>query len=370
MICTLFPKKRDFGKLRMSLLVYLIKKITILISVLLITLLLTIILLGSTIDKIMTDNIRVQVINSLSSSLSENQKLNNFENMSQRQSFIDQQIKIQIKSLGLDEPWFSPKKIVNSLYQILTLNLGNSRFFTTYEGSSSINDLILEKLPNTVLLFTSSSLAVIALGVIVGSYLARKSGKVTDKLIAGMASLSMSMPPWWFSMIMIVIFSFFLQIFPARSTPVLPPNSPGYVTDLLYHMALPFITIVLIGFSSSIYYVKYVVLRVIDEDFIKSLGVIGIPSRKILLKHALKNAGPQLTTMLGIGITATLGGSILIEEIFDWPGMGNLFYNAIIQNDSPLIIGLVYFFTLLYLLTRLILDLTMSLIDPRIKTEE
>lgn len=354
----------------MSFIIYFIKKITILISVLLITLLLTIVLLGSTIDKIMADNIRIQVINSLSNSLSDSQKLSQFENSSQRQSYIDQQIHVQAQSLGLDEPWFSPKKIMSSMYQILTLNLGNSRFFTTYDGSSSINDLILEKLPNTILLFTTSSLAVVGLGILIGSYLAKKSGKVTDKLIAGMASLSMSMPPWWFSMIMIVFFSFFLQIFPARSTPVIPPDSPDYLKDLLYHMALPFITIVLIGFSSSIYYVKYVILRVIDEDYIRSLGIVGIPSRKILFKHALKNAGPQLTTMLGIGITATLGGSILIEEIFDWPGMGNLFYNAIIQNDSPLIIGLVYFFTLLYLVTRLVLDLTMSLIDPRIKTEE
>jgi peptide/nickel transport system permease protein len=125
---------------------------------------------------------------------------------------------------------------------------------------------------------------------------------------------------------------------------------------------------VIIGFASSVYYVKYIILRIIDEDYIKTLGIIGLPSRKILLKHALKNAGPQLTTMLGLGLTATLGGSILIEEIFDWPGMGNLFYKAIIQNDSPLIIGLVYFFTLLYLLTRLVLDLTLSFLDPRIRT--
>ena len=74
--------------------------------------------------------------------------------------------------------------------------------------------------------------------------------------------------------------------------------------------------------------------------------------------------------MLGVGLISTLGGSILIEEIFDWPGMGNLFYNAILQNDSPLIIGLVYFFTLLYLVTRFVLDLALSVLDPRIRTED
>jgi peptide/nickel transport system permease protein len=217
-------------------------------------------------------------------------------------------------------------------------------------------------------LFTTSSITVIAIGIVLGSYLAKREGKISDKLVAGLASASLSVPPWWFSMIMIVLFSYFLQIFPARSTPLIAPGTPGYFVDLLYHMTLPFITLVIIGFASSVYYTKYIVLRIIEEDYIKTLGIIGLPSRKILLKHALKNASPQLMTMLGLGLTATLGGSILIEEIFDWPGMGNLFYNAIIQNDSPLIIGLVYFFTLLYLLTRLVLDLTLSFLDPRIRT--
>jgi peptide/nickel transport system permease protein len=339
-----------------------------LISVLIITLLITIFLLGSTIDKIMIDNIRLQVTNSVFDSLAENQRLNQLQDPQERQSIIDKQVSIQIKSLGLDEPWYSPKKIINSLIQIMTLNLGNSRFFTTYDGSSSVNELIIEKVPNTILLFTTSSITVVAIGVVIGSYLAKREGKISDRVVAGLASVSQSVPPWWFSMIMIVLFSFLLQIFPARSTPLISPDTPGYFIDLLYHMTLPFITMVILGFASSVYYVKYIVLRIVDEDYIKALGIIGLPSRKILLRHALKNAGPQLTTMLGLGLTATLGGSILIEEIFDWPGMGNLFYNAVIQNDSPLIIGLVYFFTLLYLLTRLVLDLTLSILDPRIRT--
>ena len=116
----------------MTILIYIAKKIIVLVIVLIVTLLVTIFLLGSTIDKIMIDNIRLQVVNSYINSLSENQRLNQFDNISQRQEFIDQQTEIQIKSLGLDEPWYSPKKILNTLYQILILNLGNSRFFTTH----------------------------------------------------------------------------------------------------------------------------------------------------------------------------------------------------------------------------------------------
>lgn len=347
---------------------FFLKKLIILFLVLVFTLLLTIFLLGSTIDKIMLDSIRISVINSVS--MPDNLKLHQFKNENDRQMFIDTQIKIQSHSLGLDEPWYSPKKIYNSVTRVLFLDLGNSRFFTTFSGSSSVNDLILEKMPNTILLFTSSSVTVIVIGLLLGAYLGNKEGKMGDKVISGMASVSSGIPEWWFSMIMIVCFSFFLHIFPPRATPLITPDSPGYFTDLLYHMALPFITIVTIGFSSFVYYVKYIIMRILDEDYIKALKVMGIPQKSILYKHALKNASPQLATMLGLGLISSLGGSILVEKIFDWPGMGNLFYDAVIQNDSPLIIGLVYFFTLIYLVTRLILDLCLSFFDPRIKTGE
>lgn len=333
-----------------------------------ITLLLTIFLLGSAFDKMMINSIRLQISDSLSNN-GGNPSLHQFKNFNEREKFIEQQIKIQIKSMGLDEPWYSPKKLFNNIFKIVTLDLGNSRFFTTYGGSSSVNDLILEKLPYTILLFTSSTIAVVIIGLYFGSYLASREGKTADKFISGLASISQGVPVWWFSMIMLVIFSFFLHVFPSRSTPLISPSDPGYILDLLYRMALPFISMVIIGFAAFAYYVKYIIARILDEDYIKTLKIMGIPQKSILYRHALKNAAPQLATMVGLGITASLTGSILIEQIFDWPGMGNLFYNAIVLNDSPLIIGLTYFFTLIYLLTRLILDICFSYFDPRIKSE-
>ncbi|MBA3750398.1 MAG: ABC transporter permease, partial [Nitrosopumilus sp.] len=273
---------------------------------------LTIFLLGSTIDKIIMDQIRLQAINSLSSAASENPKLQQFKNSQERQQYIDQQIQLQSKSLGLDEPWYSPKKIFNGIYKIIILDLGDSRLFTTYYGSSSVNDLILEKMPNTILLFTSSTITIMIIGLFLGAYLASKRGNTSDKFISGLAATSRGVPDWWFSMIMIVLFSFFLHIFPSRATPSIPPTDPGYIFDLLYHMMLPFITIVIIGFAPFVYYVKYIILRILDEDFIRTLKIMGIPQKSILYKHALRNASPQLATMLGLGITASLTGSLLV----------------------------------------------------------
>jgi peptide/nickel transport system permease protein len=316
----------------------------------------------------MMDSIRLQVSNSLTNA-QQNPSLHQFKSFNEREQYIDKQIKIQIQSMGLDEPWYSPKKLFNNIFKIMTLDLGKSRFFTTYNGSSNVNELILEKLPYTILLFTSSTITTVIIGLYLGSYLASREGKKADRFISGLASISQGVPVWWFSMIMLVTFSFFLHIFPSRSTPLISPSDPGYVIDLLYRMALPFISMVIIGFASFAYYVKYIIARILDEDYIKSLKIMGVPQKSILYKHALKNAGPQLATMLGLGITASLAGSILIEQIFDWPGMGNLFYNAIVLDDSPLITGLTYFFTLVYLLTRLILDICFSYFDPRIRSE-
>jgi len=348
----------------------LFKKLLIFFIVLLITLFVTIFLLSSTFDQITKDSIRAQVTAQISSSGAGNQKFQQFKNFDQRQKFVEEQIKLQSQSLGLDQPWYSPKKLFNDIVKILFLDLGKSRFATTYSGSSSVNDLILEKMPNTILLFTTSSIVIIVIGLFFGAYLASKENKMTDKVVSGFASISQGVPTWWFAMIMIVVFSFFLQIFPSRATPVLSPSDPGYINDLLYHMTLPFITLIIIGFAPSVYYVKYIILRILNEDYIKSLSIMGIPENNILYIHALKNAGPQLTTMFGLGLAGTLGGSVLVEQIFDWPGMGNLLYNAIFQSDSPLIIGLVYFFALVYLLTRLILDVCFTYFDPRVKTSE
>ena len=349
---------------------FVLKKVILLFIVLMITLLSTIFLLGSTFDKIVLDSIRIQISNSISSSNSDNPSLHQFKNFNERQKYVDQQLKIQTQSLGLDEPWYSPKKIFNNVYKILTLDLGKSRFFTTYTGSTNVNDLILEKMPYTILLFTSSSITIVIIGLLLGSYLASKEDSRIDRLVSGLAAISQSVPTWWFSMIMLVSFSFFLPIFPSRATPLISPGEPGYILDLLYRMALPFISIVIIGFAIFAFYIKYIIARILDEDYIKTLKIMGIPQKSILYKHALKNAGPQLATMLGLAITTSLGGSILIEQIFDWPGMGNLFYNAVVLNDTPLIIGLTYFFTLIYLLTRLILDICFTYFDPRIKTGE
>jgi len=331
------------------------------ILVVVITVIITLILLGSTMDELLTDRTRAEIREAAA------QDTIQFRTLSERQAYIDDQFRLKTKDLGLDEPWYSPKKFVNTLFEVLTFNLGRSNFFTSDSGSSNVNDILIERVPKTVLLFTTSTVIIVIIGLFLGTYMAEKRGSVLDKSVSFVAVVSTSFPTFWVGMLMILLFSFTLGIFPARSTPLTSPGDPFYILDLLYHMILPLITLVLVGFTVWSFVVRYFVSRVLDEDYIQAKRVMGIPKRKILYSHALKNAAPPILIGIVTALIASISGSFIVEAVFDWPGVGKLLYDSIIVMDIPLILGSTYVFTLIYVMTMLIADLLYAYFDPRIK---
>jgi peptide/nickel transport system permease protein len=205
------------------------------------------------------------------------------------------------------------------------------------------------------------------IGVYTGAFVADRSGSIWDKINSFFAVLTSSFPSWWVGMIMIFAFAFVYPIFPARSTPLTSPSDPFYILDLLYHMTLPLITIVLVSLSASAYIVKYFIVGVLREDFIKAQTAIGLPKKRILYSHALKNAGPPIITGIALSLASSFGGAIIIEAVFDWPGMGKLYYDAISVMDVPIIIGLTYIFTLIFVITIFVTDIIYAFLDPRVK---
>ena len=189
-----------------------------------------------------------------------------------------------------------------------------------------------------------------------------------DRITSSFAVISSSFPVWWIGMLMIFIFAFTYQIFPARATPIIEPTDPGYYVALLYHMALPLITIVLIGFGSWAYLVRNFMVGIINEDYITAKKIIGISQRKIIYRHALKNAAPPIITILALSLSGSLGGAIITEAVFDWPGMGRLYFEAITVMDLPVIIGATYILTVLFLISIFVADLLYGYFDPRIRT--
>ena len=335
-------------------------------GVLMVTLLLTIALVGSNMDVILKQGIIYQV----RSEITENSSIvKSFDSVKEFEEFVQVQIDQRIKALGLDNPWYSPQRIGFTMYKILILDFGNATFLTSDSGSSNVGEILLEKIPRTVLLFTTATIIISMIGIFLGALSGSKVGSVVDRLTSTFAVISSSFPVWWIGMLMIFLFAFTYHIFPARATPSMLPSEPGYVVALLYHMALPLITIVIIGFGSWAYLVRNFMVGTMQEDFITAKKAIGIKKNKIIYRHALKNAAPPIVTILALSLSGSLGGAIITEAVFDWPCIGRLYFEAISVMDLPIIIGATYVLTVLFLISIFIADLLYGYFDPRVKRE-
>jgi len=334
-------------------------------GVLMATLLLTIILVGSNMDTILKQGVTFQVRSEITEDPSISQS---FSDPAEFEDFIQDQIDQRNKALGLDSPWYSPQRVGLTMYKILILDFGHATFLTSDAGSSNVKDILSEKLPRTILLFTTATIIISVIGVFLGALSGSKVGSAVDRITSTFAVISSSFPVWWVGMLMIFLFAFMYQIFPARATPSIPPTDPGYIFALLYHMTLPVITIVLIGFGAWAYLVRNFMIGIMQEDFIAAKKIMGINKRKIIYGHAIKNAAPPIITVLALSLSGSLGGAIITEAVFDWPGMGRLYFEAITVMDLPVIIGATYVLTVFFLVSILVADLLYGYFDPRVKT--
>ena len=334
-------------------------------SVLMITLLLTISLVGSNMDTILKQGVASQVRSEIAANPS---IAKSFSSIAEFDDFVQEQIEQRSIQLGLDKPWYTPQRIGVTMYKILLLDFGNATFLTSDSGSTEVKEIIFEKLPRTILLFTTATIIISGVGIFLGAWSGSRVGSATDRFTSSFAVISSSFPVWWIGMLMIFLFSFMYHIFPARSTPSMLPTEPGYVFALMYHMTLPLITIVMIGFGSWAYLVRNFMVGIMQEDFIIAKKTIGIDKKKIIYKHALKNAAPPIITILALSLSGSLGGAIITEAVFDWPGMGRLYFEAITVMDLPVIIGATYVLTVFFLISIFVADLLYGYFDPRVRT--
>lgn len=336
------------------------------ILVLMITLLLTIALVGSNMDSILKQGVVFQVRSEIANNPS---IAKSFSNVNEFESFIQEKIDARVKQLGLDEPWYTPQRIGITMYKIMILDFGNATFLSSDSGSSDVKEIILEKLPRTILLFTTSTIIISILGIFLGAMSGSKINSTIDRMTSSFAIVSSSFPVWWIGMLMIFVFAFTYHIFPARATPSILPSEPGYFFALMHHMALPLITIVMIGFGSWAYLVRNFMVGIMQEDFVTSQKIMGINKKNIIYKHALKNAAPPIITILALSLSGSLGGAIITEAVFDWPGMGRLYFEAITMMDLPVIVGSTYVLTVFFLISIFVADVLYGYFDPRMRVE-
>jgi peptide/nickel transport system permease protein len=272
---------------------------------------------------------------------------------------------------GLDRPWYV--RMPGMVLRVLRLDLGEARTLRSFSGSNRVADIILERLPNTIILLTTALAITAVIGITVGVWLSTRAGSAIDRAISYFAAVSYALPAWWTGILLILIFAFYLQLLPSGGMYSSPPPVGGFerFLDLAWHALLPIITLVLVSVGPYIYVVRTMTLGVAQEDHVTVARAKGLPDRMVERRHILRVAAPPIVTGLILGLAGSLGGSILVETVFNWQGMGRLYYEAMLGTpDEAMIVGLTFMFTLLYVIARLILEILYVLLDPRVRYDD
>jgi peptide/nickel transport system permease protein len=177
------------------------------------------------------------------------------------------------------------------------------------------------------------------------------------------------LPSWWLGMMLIMVFVYGLKLFPSGGMLSVPPPDNFFlrVFDVLWHMSLPMVTLLIIGFWGLSFVIRNIVLGILQEDYIMSARARGVPENKVLFGHTMRTAAPPLVTIGLLSMLSSISGAILFEGIFSWPGLGNLYWIAVQSNDIPVLLADLAMTTAIYLGGLVLLDLIYGFLDPRIK---
>jgi peptide/nickel transport system permease protein len=289
-------------------------------------------------------------------------------NQSEIDALVTQYRDQLIRAYALDRPWY--ERIIPLAMSILRLDLGRAGTITSFTGSNDVRDIILERIPPTILFLTTATLINIALGLTLGPLLAFRRGGILDRFFSIYSAVSYALPAWWLGLMLIYVFVYRIPIFPPP-TGLLSPNPPtdplGRFLDMASHAALPIITFVLATSGVWIYVTRAIVVRIVEEDFVYVAKAKGLHDRTIMRGYIMRAAAPPIATNAILGLAGSLGGAILTETIFNWPGLGRLFYDAIGAQELPLILGLTYITALVYVIARMILEILYIFLDPRVR---
>jgi peptide/nickel transport system permease protein len=264
--------------------------------------------------------------------------------------------------MGLTQPLYI--QYVLYLRQMLRGDLGFSVI-----NRRPVLDLILERIPATVLLISAAFAFSVIVGGLWGVVSAVKARTPIDYWVTIASLFGYSMPTFWLGLLLILVFSLQLGWFPTMGMVTLGRERSGWahLVDVLHHLVLP--TITLGTFYLAIYarLIRASMLEVLGQEFITTAWSKGLPARAVHYKHALRNALLPVVTIAGLQIGFMFTGAVLTETIFAWPGMGSLTYQAILQRDHALLMGLFLIVSVCVILTNLVTDLVYTVVDPRIR---
>jgi peptide/nickel transport system permease protein len=249
-------------------------------------------------------------------------------------------------------------------YKDWALKLLGGNWGTSYRDGSTVLSLIMARLPATLLLMGASTVISVGVGVWIGVMGAIRRYSAFDYLATVGAMIALSIPTFWFGLVVIYAFSVNLGILPAGNMYAV---GNGSFWDYVHHLIAPSLVLGLVTVAQWSRYVRSSMLEVITQDYIRTARAKGASERIVLFRHAMRNALLPIITIAGLQLPTLLSGALVTETVFTWPGMGRLFLDSLNYRDYPVVMGILIFSSILVLLSNLLADLLYAVADPRVR---
>ncbi|MFT4288414.1 ABC transporter permease [Nocardioides sp.] len=267
------------------------------------------------------------------------------------------QVEATRERLGLDEPLFT--RYFHWLGSAVHGDLGQSLF-----SSQSVTSTIVDRLPVTMSLTVVAMVLVVVVGMPLGIVAARRPNSVVDRLLSAFASVSMSLPPFVTGLLLMLVFAVTLAWFPATGYVSIADGGLG---GWLRNLVLPALAVAAVPIAEIARQTRGALVDTLGTDYVRTVRAKGVRERSVLLKHALKNAGVPIATVLGLQVNRLLAGSVTVEFVFAMPGFGALAVTSVVQRDIPTILGVVMVSAVIVVVVNVLTDLSYGLFNPRLR---
>ena len=272
----------------------------------------------------------------------------------------DEQLLAQTRAeMNLDKP--VPVQWILWVADAFRGDFGNSFYY-----HEPVTELIGARIGITFTLGLVALCISVVVGILLGILAATHRNGFLDNLINVLANIGISAPAFWIGMMLIYVFALWLGILPVQG--YVPPGQD--LVDSIMHMVLPCFVMALPSIATMTRQTRASVLDVLNEDYVRTARSKGLKSRVILVKHVLKNAMIPVLTVLGMSIASLFGGSVLVEQVFNIPGMGQMVTNAVMNRDIPIIQAFIVIISLVIILSALLVDIAYGIVDPRIRVSK
>ena len=280
---------------------------------------------------------------------------------------ISEEMKTDLRHhYGLDQPL--PVQLATYLKNVAQGDLGYSFYL-----KEPVLKVILDRFPATALLFILSLIFSVVIGTFLGNLASIKPDGIFSAAVTMLALVGYSAPAFWVGILLLLAFSVWIPFFPVAGMISMKLVMEGgsfwaYAVDITWHLILPLATLSIIYLADFSRLARASMIDVLKTDYIRMARVKGLPEHRVIFKHALRNAVLPVITTAGVRLGQVFSGAVVVEAVFGWPGLGQLAFQSVLRRDYPTVLGILFFATLMVIVSNIMTDLTYKVVDPRIES--